>query len=118
MQTSKDMNIENGRDIQNLLNKENSSNDQLLSLENRLLAIEMKMSVDVQSQLEAYQNALQTMGDLNARKEVQLIQTYERLNKTEAMVKDYVELIDSMNEKITLAEDSNNKTRSTLHKKL
>ena len=34
------------------------------------------------------------------------------------MVKDYVELIDSMNEKITLAEESNAKTRTTLHKKL
>ena len=34
------------------------------------------------------------------------------------MVKDYVELIDSMNEKVTLAEESNAKTRNTLHKKL
>ena len=34
------------------------------------------------------------------------------------MVKDYVELIDSMNEKVQLAEDSNQKTRNTLHKKL
>ena len=67
------MNIENGRDIQNILSKESTNGEQLGSIENRLVAIEMKMSVDVQSQLEAYQNALQTMGDLNARKEVQLI---------------------------------------------
>ena len=73
VQSNKDMNIENGRDIQNILSKETSNGEQLGSIENRLVAIEMKMSVDVQSQLEAYQNALQTMGDLNARKEVQLI---------------------------------------------
>ena len=73
VQSNKDMNIENGRDIQNILSKETSNGEQLASIENRLVAIEMKMSVDVQSQLEAYQNALQTMGDLNARKEVQLI---------------------------------------------
>ena len=64
------MNIENGRDIQNILSKESSVGDQVSQMENRLVAIEMKMGVDVQSQLEAYQNALQTMGDLNARKEV------------------------------------------------
>ena len=34
------------------------------------------------------------------------------------MVKDYVELIDDMNEKITITEESNTKTRNTLHKKL
>ena len=47
-----------------------------------------------------------------------MIQTYDRLNKTEAMVKDYVELIDSMDEKVSLAEEANAKTRNTLHKKL
>ena len=52
------MNIENGRDIQNILSKESTNGEQLGSIENRLVAIEMKMSVDVQSQLEAYQNAL------------------------------------------------------------
>ena len=58
VQSNKDMNIENGRDIQNILSKESSNGEQLGSIENRLVAIEMKMSVDVQSQLEAYQNAL------------------------------------------------------------
>ena len=58
VQSNKDMNIENGRDIQNILSKESTNGEQLGSIENRLVAIEMKMSVDVQSQLEAYQNAL------------------------------------------------------------
>ena len=49
VQSNKDMNIENGRDIQNILSKETSNGEQLASIENRLVAIEMKMSVDVQS---------------------------------------------------------------------
>ena len=43
------MNIENGRDIQNILSKESSVGDQVSQMENRLVAIEMKMGVDVQS---------------------------------------------------------------------
>ena len=49
MQANKDMNIENGRDIQRALNNEGSNKEQLQALDNRMVNIEMKMGVDVQS---------------------------------------------------------------------
>ena len=49
MQSNKDMNIENGRDIQKALNNESSNKELLQALDNRMVNIEMKMGVDVQS---------------------------------------------------------------------
>ena len=54
MQANKDMNVENSREVQNFLRNEAANKEQLKIMEERMQSVEMKVGVDVQSQLEAY----------------------------------------------------------------
>lgn len=80
--------------------------------------MEMRLNTDVVDALRKHEADIESLIKKGNQKDVSMLRMDEKIMKIEQTVKDYVDLIDSLNEKQTLSEELITKTRSQTTQRL
>lgn len=114
----KDYQSELNRDLQKLLAGIDTSDNSAFSFEKRIAKLELDTAVNVDGKLNQMHKNIERLHENTKTREIAYLDSTDRVEKLELTLREYVELIEALNEKLGLQQETLRDTRNTVYKKL